>query len=136
MGLVQPVLGFILEVHAAGDTDMFDYIENYLTKMVGSRQKMRCAMVFYGKKGAGKDIIFENLFSLFYKGYFLKKSAKGVDTSFNSEFARMLFCLWAEIEISPETVQKMKDMITSKTIQEHAKGKDIMARSCLSSSEF
>ena len=89
-------------------------------------------MIFYGKKGAGRGIIFENLFNLFYKGYFFKKSAKSVDTSFNSEMARMLLCLWAEIEITPTSVQKMKDMITSKTFQEHAKGKGIMARSCLS----
>ena len=35
--------------------------------------------------------------------------------------------LWAEIEITPASVQKMKDMITSKTFEEHPKGKGIMA---------
>ena len=54
------------------------------------------------------------------------------DTSFNSEIVRLLFCLWAEIEITPASVQKMKDMITSKTFEEHSKGKGITARSCLS----
>ena len=58
MGKAQPVLDFILPVHADGDQAMFEYIMNWLTKMVGRREKMKTALLFFGPKGAGKDIIF------------------------------------------------------------------------------
>ena len=57
MGKVQPVLDFLYEVHATGDQAVFEYINNFLTEMVGSRQKMKCALIFYGDKGAGKDVV-------------------------------------------------------------------------------
>ena len=57
MGKVQPVLGFILPVHADGDRAMFEYIMNWPTKMVGRCGKMKTALLFFGPKGDGKDII-------------------------------------------------------------------------------
>ena len=65
-----------------------------------------------------------------YGAYYAHKCAKGVDTSFNSEFAGKLFVLWYEIEVTPGNVQQLKDMISAKTFAEHKKGKDIKARSC------
>ena len=40
MDKVQPVLDFILTVHADDDQPTFEYIMNWLTKMVGRREKM------------------------------------------------------------------------------------------------
>jgi hypothetical protein len=130
MDKVQPVLDFILTVHADDDQPTFDYIMNWLTKMVGRREKMKTALLFFGPKGAGKDIIFERLFSRMYGAYYVHKCAKGVDTSFNSEFAGKLFVLWCEIEVTPSNVQELKDMVRSSDFVEHKKGKDIKARSC------
>ena len=130
MDKVQPVLDFILPVHADGDQATFEYIMNWLTKMVGRREKMKTALLFFGPKGAGKDIIFERLFSRMYGAYYVHKCAKGVDTSFNSEFAGKLFVLWCEIEVTPGNVQQLKDMVSATTFVEHKKGKDIKARSC------
>ena len=65
-----------------------------------------------------------------YGPYYVHKCAKGVDTSFNSEFAGKLFVLWCEIEVTPGNVQQLKDMVRSKTFVGHKKGKDMKARSC------
>ena len=48
-----------------------------------------------------------------YGAYYVHKCAKGVDTSFNSEFAGKLFVLWCEIEVTPGNVQQLKDMVRS-----------------------
>ena len=130
MDKVTPVLEFVHTVHADDDQPTFDYIMNWLTKMVGRREKMKTALLFFGPKGAGKDIIFERLFSRMYGAYYVHKCAKGVDTSFNSEFAGKLFVLWCEIEMTPRNVQELKDMVRSPSYIEHKKGKDIKARSC------
>ena len=58
MDKVTPVLEFVHTVHADDDQPTFDYIMNWLTKMVGRREKMKTALLFFGPKGAGKDIIF------------------------------------------------------------------------------
>ena len=127
---VKPVLEFIHAVLAAGDQDMYKYIMNYLIKMVGGREKMKTALLFHGPRGAGKDIIFEALFSIFYGAYYLHKYAKGVNTEFNSEMSGKLFGLWCEIQVMPKTVQPLKGMLKSRTFEKHGKGKDIKARSC------
>ena len=106
------------------------YILNYLIKMVGGREKMKAALLFHGPRGSGKDIIFEKLFSIFYGGYYLHKTAEGVDTSFNSEMADKLFGLWCEIQVTQQTAQSFKGMLKGTTFTKHGKGKDIKARSC------
>ena len=130
MDKVTPVLEFVRTVHADDDQPTFDYIMNWLTKMVGRREKMKTALLFFGPKGAGKDIIFERLISRMYGAYYVHKTAKGVDTSFNGEFAGKLFVLWCEIEVTMGNVQQLKDMVRSPDYVEHKKGKDIKARSC------
>ena len=104
MDKVTPMLEFVRTVHADDYQPTFDYIMNWLTKMVGRREKMKTALLFFGPKGAGKDIIFERLFSRMYGAYYVHKCAKGVDTPFNSEFAGKLFVLWCEIEVTPSNV--------------------------------
>ena len=130
MTKVRPVLEFIHAVLASGDQDMYTYIMNYLIKMVGGREKMKAALLFHGERGSGKDIIFEKLFSIFYGGYYLFKTAEGVDTSFNSEMADKLFGLWSEIQVTQQTAQSFKAMLKGTTYTKHGKGKDIKARSC------
>ena len=130
MDLVTPVLDFILTVHAAGDEEAGQYILDFLTKMVGSRKKMKTALLFVGPKGAGKDIIFEALFSIFYGPYYIKKAGKGVSTSFNSEQKGKVFGLWNEVEVNKENVQQLKDMLKAIHWVEHGKGMNMKARSC------
>ena len=127
---VKPVLEFIHAVHAAGDQDMYTYIMNYLIKIVGGREKMKAALLFHGPRGAGKDIIFEALFRIFYGVYYLHKFAKGINTEFNAEMSGKLFGLWCEIEATSDTAQALKNMLKSKTFEKHGKAKGIKARSC------
>ena len=130
MDLVTPVLEFIMTVHAAGDKEASQYILVFLTKMVGSRKKMKTALLFVGPKGAGKDIIFEALFSIFYGPYYIKKAGKGVSTSFNSEQKGKVFGLWNEIEVNKDNIQVIKDMLKAIHWVEHGKGVNMKARSC------
>jgi len=127
---VKPVLEFIHAVLTAGDQDMYKYIMNYLIKMVSGREKMKAALLFHGPRGAGKDILFEALFRIFYGVYYLHKFAKGINTEFNAEMSGKLFGLWCEIEATSDTAQALKNMLKSKTFEKHGKAKGIKARSC------
>ena len=142
--LVNPVLDFFFDVHASeegqrphsimewlvtGEHTRYKGIINYLTKMVGSRSKMMTALLFYGAKGAGKDIIFEQLIAKMYGSYYAKKGAKKVDKTHNGELIRKRFGLWAEIEVTPESIQHLKDMLKSNTVAIRAMYKDTQVSS-------
>ena len=122
--LTQPALDFIQVVHANGSKTRCSNLIYYLSKMVYTREKMATALLFYGAKGAGKDILFELLLAKMYGSYYIKKGGKNVDKVHNGELAHKLFGLWSEIEVTSDSIQKVKDMFKSKTVSIRAMYKD------------
>ena len=114
--LTQPALDFMEVVHANGSKTRCSNLIYYLSKMVYTREKMATALLFYGAKGAGKDILFELLLAKMYGSYYTKKGGKNVDKVHNGELAHKLFGLWSEIEVTSDSIQKVKDMFKSKTV--------------------
>lgn len=123
MDLLAHLCAFSAESNA-GQAAVFDWVLNWLAyPLQHPGAKMATALVFHGPQGAGKNLFFEAIASIYGK-YALVVGQDQLEDKFNDWASQKLFLIGDEVVARAELYHqknKLKSFITGETIQINAK---------------
>lgn len=131
--IIQPILSHILQCWANDDEDLYDYILQWFRQIfLYPSEKTQVVLILYGEEGAGKGILIDNLIIPYIFGSKISIATQGLDPitqRFNSVCMNKLFICCNEVSNGENnfhaTFEKLKALITDKTMTIEKKGIDI-----------
>lgn len=120
-------LGHIMDNLCDGDQDLFDYVLNWMARMIQQPDRPgEVALVIRGKKGTGKGFTFRTLGSLLGQHYIQVSNAKFVVGDFNAHLRDCVFLFADEAFFAGDKKHEsiLKALVTEPTLTVEAKGID------------
>ena len=132
MDLIQPILNHIKTCWADDDEDIYDYILHWFHKALSQPwEKTGVVLLLYGLEGTGKGLLIDNLLIPYIYGDNVACVSQGltpITQRFNSICMNKTFICCNEVSTEGgfhTSFEKLKALITDKTISIEKKGIDI-----------